>query len=107
MGEDRSASVNRISSSLRMQHPIAHTVAFAAIARILAAGAGWDLGGIVLDDLGGIVRRAVVDHQDFGIPGRAADVSEHAVEGCANPCALVVGGNDDAVGGGHEQVVDR
>ena len=65
------------------------------------------LGGVVLDDLGGIVTGAVIDDQDFGIPLAVADVSEDAVEACANPRAFVVGGNDDAVGGGHELVVDR
>jgi hypothetical protein len=86
-----------------VQHAVAHAISLATVSRVLhelnlRVGAG-----VFTNDRRSIVARAVVHHQDLGIPFLFSGVAEDFIERGANAAAFVVGGDDEAVGQGSSQ----
>ncbi len=80
-----------------VENAVAHAVALAAVAGILEQPDLGGVGGKGADHLGGLVARAVVDHDDLGGPAALADAGDDRLEGVADARGLVIGGNHDAV----------
>jgi len=76
---------------------VADAVAFAAVAGILKEADLGSAGGEFADDAGGLVARAVVDHDNLSKPAAAADTSHYRLKGAQNARCLVVCRNNDAV----------
>jgi len=53
--------------------------------------------GIILDDLGGVIRGPVVHHQHFGIPILPLYMRENLLDRAANAHTFVICRDDDAV----------
>src|SRR5579875_245430 len=85
--------------ALRLQHPVAHAIPFAAVAGIFhqphlrrALGKG-------SHHLGSPVAGAVVDHHDLGIPVFVPYPGNDPLKRGRNAAGLVISRNDNAVGG--------
>ena len=81
----------------RVKNAVAHAVAFAAIAGILEHADFWGIGGEGTNDFSGVVVRAVVDHDNFGVPATLANAGDDGLKRAADARGLVVCGYDDAV----------
>ena len=79
-----------------LEEAVADGVAFAAVAGVLDEMQAGVRGPPALDDGGCAVGGAVVDYENFCVPGARCDAGEHAGECGFDARALVVRGNDDA-----------
>jgi hypothetical protein len=80
----------------RLEKAVANGVAFAAVAGVLHEVELGVAGHPLLNDGGGVVRRAVVDYEDFSVPLARFDAFEHAGKCAFDAQALVIRRNDDA-----------
>ena len=84
----------------RLEHAVADAVALAAIPAVGDEAEAVEFALPGGDDLGGIVFRSIVDHQDLDLEFRHPSLALHpvadALEGAREPLRLVVGGNHDA-----------
>ena len=87
MGADRSASVNMYHLAEGVENAIAHAVALASVAGILQQPHLRGVGGKGADHLGGLVARAIVNHDDLGGPAALADAADDRLERVGNPRA--------------------
>src|SRR5258708_10123790 len=81
-----------------VEHAIAHAVAFAAIARIFQQPQPGSPGSESLHLLCGVIARAVVNDNYFRIPSAFGNVRQHTLQRGLYAGALVVCGDNDAVG---------
>src|ERR1700722_859496 len=89
----------------RLQHAMAHAVAFATVAGIFDQPQRRIFLREPAHDFGGIVARAIVDHDylDLGGPFLLRDVAQDFFQRRTQAGAFVVSRDDDAVGGGQNQ----
>ena len=89
-----------------MQHPVSHTEALSAVPRIFYQTQYGVLACVVHDDLCCVIARAIVDHNDLGLPAALTGMNENFFEGGGDPTTLVVSRKHDAVSG-QRQIVRR
>ena len=78
-----------------LQETIADGVAFAAIARIFDQVETRVEIHPALYDGDGLIFRAIIDDQNFGVPALCIDAVHHALERCFNARALIISRNND------------
>src|SRR5581483_1407494 len=81
-----------------VQHAIANAVALAMVAGIVQNPQYGFSGHETAHYLDCVVARTVIHHDDFRVPLLLSDVCEDALQRGADPGALVVSRNDDAIG---------
>src|SRR5579883_157125 len=84
-----------------LQHAVAHCVSLAAIARIMNKPDNRIFGNKAFDDSSGVITRAIIDNQHFGIPAASVNTREHLFQGPAYTGLFVIGRYDDTVFGMH------
>src|ERR1019366_3742917 len=80
-----------------VQHAVTHTVAFAAVTRILQQSSLGISAGKAARDFGGVVTGAVIHDDHFSLHLPFTDVGEYFGERSSQPFAFVVSRNDEAV----------
>src|SRR5579859_3108778 len=80
-----------------VEHPVADRKAFALVSRVANELDFRILGGKTSNNLRGVISGAVVDHQQLSAPLVLAQMLNDTLQRAADPPALVIGGNDDAV----------
>ena len=83
--------------SERVKNAVADAVTLSTIAGILEHADFRVFGGRGVYDCGGLVARAVVNHNNFGVPAALMDAGENRLQGAADAGGLVICGDDDAV----------
>ena len=80
-----------------VENAVAHAVTLSMIAGVLEHADFRVFGGKGAYDLGGLVARAIVDHDNFGVPAALMDAGEHGLKSASDAGGFVIGGDDDAV----------
>ena len=80
-----------------MKNAVADAVTLSMIARILEHADFRVFGGESVYDGGGFIARAVVNHDNFGVPAALMDAGEDRLQRASDARGLVICGDDDAV----------